>query len=42
MSEDELEDTKYLITFESNYDDFDDKIMALKDVKAFKKRYGYD
>ena len=37
MSEGEIEDTKYLANFENNHNNFDDKTMALEDVKALKE-----
>ena len=40
MPEEEKEDTKYLSIFESEYNDFDEKIMSLESLEALKKWKG--
>jgi len=40
MTEEEKEDTKYLSIFESEYNDFDEKIMSLESLEALKKMEG--
>ena len=40
MTEEEKEDTKYLSIFESEYNDFDEKIMSLESLEALKKWKG--
>ena len=38
MSDDEREDTQISCNCRNNYNDFDDKIMALEDVNVLKNR----
>ena len=40
LTEEEKDDTKYLSIFESEYNDFDEKIMSLESLEALKKWKG--
>ena len=40
MTDEEKEDAKYLSIFESEYNDFDEKIMSLESLEELKKMEG--